>query len=158
MSKKRVFLVRMLVVLVLLVVAGVMLIIGRGHTIYFENRAAEYNGTTAEAPYKIEVFVKGERVAKLYDKERGMSPWMGQDFKMTVEVTEEKGGDASTYTIGLKLPYNMDGIILNIPALLEGLPEDVYLTEFIPTATEEETEEEAPADEFGIGDDMGGDF
>lgn len=158
MSKKRVFLVRMSVVLALLIVAGVMLIIGRGHTIYFENKAVEYNGTTAEAPYKIEVSVKGERVAKLYDKERGMSPWMGQNFKMTVAVTEEKGGDASTYTIGLKLPYNMDGIILNIPALLEGFPEDVYLTEFIPAVPEEPEEEEVPADEFGIGEDMGGDF
>ena len=53
----------------------------------------------------------------------------------------------AVWEINVKLPYNMDGIILNIPALLEELPQDAYLTEFIP-APEEETEEETVTDEM----------
>ena len=147
MNKKRIVLFRILAIVVLLIIAGTMLVIGRGHTIYFDNKAFEYNGTSYENPYKIEVNVKGERVAKLYGGERGMTSWMGQNFKMSLEVTNEKGGESEVWEINVKLPYNMDGIILNIPALLEELPQDAYLTEFIP-APEEETEEETVTDEM----------
>lgn len=47
----------------------------------------------------------------------------------------------------------MDGIILNIPAMFAGLPQEAYLSEFIPTAAEEAMEEdtgEEMVDEFGI--------
>ncbi|MBS6398199.1 MAG: hypothetical protein KH452_13795 [Clostridiales bacterium] len=148
MNKKRTFLIRALAVLVLLVIAGIMLVIGRGHTIYFDNKTMEYNGTTVEALYKVEVTVKGERVAKLYERDRGMAPCMGQSFEMTLEVIEEKGGEASAYDISMAVPYNMDGIVLNIPALLEGLPEEAYQSEFVPVITEEEEEEEIITDEF----------
>jgi len=36
------------------------------------------------------------------------------------------------------LPYSMDGIIINLPAYLAGLPEEAYLTEFIPAPEESE--------------------
>ena len=43
----------------------------------------------------------------------------------------------------------MDGIIINLPALLGGASEDVYRSEFIQTAVEEEEDEEVPSsDEF----------
>ena len=48
----------------------------------------------------------------------------------------------------LTLPYAMDGIILNIPALLNGAPEEVYQSEFIPAPVEEEDEEVILSDEF----------
>ncbi|MCR4891278.1 MAG: hypothetical protein K5989_03725 [Lachnospiraceae bacterium] len=147
---------RILTVLALIAIAGVMFIIGRGHTVYFDSKAVTYEGTTVEAPYKIEVYVKGERVAKLYEGERGMAGWMGQNFNMELEITAEKGGDSVRQAVSMTLPYNMDGIILNIPALLKGLPEQAYLSEFIPAAVEEEATEEVITDEFGITDEPGG--
>lgn len=36
--------------------------------------------------------VGGERVAKLYDKERGSSICIGPDFSMYIFVTQDKGG------------------------------------------------------------------
>ena len=49
----------------------------------------------------------------------------------------------------------MDGIAINLPALLAGLPEEAYLSEFqIVTPEETETEPETSADEFGIGGDI----
>lgn len=155
MNKKKTFLIRILAVVLLIAIAGVMMIIGRGHAIYLDNKDVEYDGTTYEAPYKVEVFVKGESKAKLHANERGAADWMGQNFKMTVEITEKKNGESVTRDLNVKLPYDMDGIILNIPALLEGLPEEAYLDEFIPTPTEEEMgDEEINTDEFGDMGDM----
>ena len=157
MKSKRRLLICLLSVAVLIVIAAAMMVIGRGHTIYVDNRSVEYNGQTYETPYKVTVYVKNEQIAKLYDSERGMSTWICQNFKMTLEVMEEKGGDEVLQTIQLNLPYSMDGIIVNIPAVLAGLPEEAWLTEFIPTPAKEEDEEEVPGegDEFGMTDDMG---
>ncbi len=138
-------------VLLLAVIAYSMTIIGRGHTVYMDSKRLDYNGQTYETPYKVEVYVNDEQVAKLYDKERGMSPWIGQNFSMTLEITQEKGGAEETQEVSLTLPRKMDGIILNLPALLAGLPEDAYLSEFVSApAEEEETGDEEITDEFGM--------
>lgn len=151
MKNKKALLIRVAAVLVLIAIAAVMMVIGRGHTVYFDNKKLEYDGKTYDTPYKVVVFVKGEQVAKLYNGERGMSTWIGQNFKAELEITEVKGGEEVKRTLEVELPYNMDGIILNLPALLAELPEEAYLTEFIATPTEAEMEEEeTPTDEFGI--------
>lgn len=153
MNKKRRFLFRAGTILLLLLIAGLMFIIGRGHTIYFDNKSIEYEGQTYASPYKVVVTVDGEQAAKLYDKERGKSICIGQKFTMHLEITETKGGSEETRTISLDLPYNMDGIVINLPALLAGLPQEVFLTEFI-SAPVEIVDEEPVTDEFGIPDDM----
>lgn len=147
----RALLFRVGAVLLLAVIAYSMTIIGRGHTVYMDSKRLEYNGQTYETPYKVEVYVNDEQVAKLYDKERGMSTWIGQNFSMTLEITQEKGGAEETQEVSLTLPRKMDGIILNLPALLAGLPEDAYLSEFVSApAEEEETGDEGITDEFGM--------
>ncbi|MCR5791448.1 MAG: hypothetical protein K6G83_16315 [Lachnospiraceae bacterium] len=148
MNTKRTFFFRVALILLLVIIAALMFIIGRGHTVYFDNKAIEYNGQSIETPYKIEVTVKDERVAKLYDGERGMTDTMGQSFSMIVEITQEKGGDPVAHAVSLALPYSMDGIILNIPAMMAGLPADAYLTEFIPTPDTETEDEDVVTDEF----------
>ena len=138
--KKRTLFFRLGAIAILLAIAAVMMVIGRGHTVYYDT------------PYKVCVYVGDERVAKLYDKERGMATWIGQNFEMTLEITQEKGGDETTETYQIKLPYNMDGIVINIPGFLAGLDQDAYISQFVPVATEETTteDEELPGDEFGI--------
>lgn len=108
--KKRTLFFRIGAIVILLAIAAVMMVIGRGHTVYFDNKKLEYNGETYDTPYKVCVYVNDERVAKLYDKERGMATWIGQNFEMTLEITQEKGGDETTETYQITLPYNMDGI------------------------------------------------
>lgn len=146
MKNKRRILFRALAILVLVAIAACMMYIGRGHTMYFDNRTLEYGGNTYKTPYKIEVYVDGERVAKLYDRERGMAPNIGPKFSMRLKVTQEKGGDDVTYDVSMPLPYSIDGIIINLPGLLAGLPQEAYISEFIP-APEENVEEEAPVTE-----------
>ena len=132
---------RIVALAVLLLIAVAMFIIGRGHTIYFDNKAPE-NGAEVNVPYNIDVVVNGEKVAKLKAGERGMVSTMGQTFNMQLLVTNEKDGKTSKVQVGLPVPYSMDGVIINLPALLAGKGEDVYLTEFIPTPSAEELEDE----------------
>ncbi len=152
---------RIALIIILIAVCAIMFVIGRGHTVYFDTHEIEVGGQTVKPPYKTEIYVNDERVAKLYEGERGMAKWMGQNFSMIVEITDEKGGESHSSAVSLKLPYNMDGIILNIPAMFAGASQDVYLSEFIPAPEpEEETseeegvegEEENMMDEFGIGE------
>ena len=149
-SKKR-LLIRILAIAVVIGVAVTMFIIGRGHTVYFDNKDLEADGTEYKSYYQIEVFVDDVSVCKLKSGERGMVSTMGQDFTMVLHITPEKDGKKVGSAVTLKLPYNMDGIILNLPAMLGGASEDVYLEEFIPAPVEvEETEDVIVTDEFAM--------
>lgn len=143
MKNKRMILFRVGTILLLLIIAGIMMVIGRGHTVYIDNKSLEYNGQTYETPYRVDVYVDDERVAKLRDDERGMATCIGQKFTMTLVITQEKGGSESTMTVTVPLPYSMDGIAINLPAYIAGLPQEAYLSEFqpAPDIVEEETEE-----------------
>lgn len=147
MNKRR-LLFRVGAVAILLAIAACMMVIGRGHTVYVDNKTLEYNGKTYKTPYRINVYINGERIAKLSTRERGMTTNIGQSFKMTLGVIQEKGNDEQMIDVSLKLPYNMDGIIINIPGYLANLPEDAWLSEFISTPTEAEMQdEEIPTEE-----------
>ena len=150
MSKKRTLLFRLGAVLLLLVIAACMMVIGRGHTVYLDNKTLEYEGNTYKAPYKITVFVRGEQVAKLYAKERGSATNIGQNYAMTLRVMQEKGGDEVEYSFQMKLPYKLDGVVVNLPGLLANLPQEAIQSEFVPIVTEASSaDEEVPGgDEF----------
>ena len=146
MKNTKQLLVRAAFVAVLIAIGAVMMVIGRGHTVYFDNKTLEYNGASYAAPYKVVVYVKGEQIAKLYARERGMTTHVGQSFGMALGVTQEKGGDEQIIEVSQKLPYGMDGVIINIPGYLAGLPEEAYISEFIAVPTAEELQEETPAE------------
>ena len=153
MKNKRKIIFRAAALAIVLAVAAAMFVIGRGHTVYFDNKTCEYNGQSVEAFYKVNVTVKGEKAAKLSAGDRGMAEIMGQTITMTLEITDEKGGTPHAHKVSMGIPYKMDGIILNIPALMAGLPEEAYMSEFVITAPEEDEEdEEINTDEFNMGD------
>lgn len=150
---KRSLIVKICTVVVILGIAACMFVIGRGHTVYFDAKSIDYNGETLKPGYRTAIFVNDERVARLEDGDRGMATCIGQNFKFRVEVTPEKGAEAVPYEFSLKLPYNMDGIVLNMPALIAGAPESVYLSEFVSLSVESSpAEEEIVTDEFALGD------
>ena len=154
MKNKRALFFRIGAILVLIAICAVMMIVGRGHTVYLDNKPMEYNGKTYESPYKISIYVDDEQVAKLYEGERGQATNIGQHFEMTLKIMQSKGGDETTDTYQVKLPYNMDGIIVNIPGFLAGLPEEAYISEFVSAIPDPEpADEEIPSgDEFSMGD------
>ncbi len=153
MNKTRRLLFRVGTLLVLIAIAACMMVIGRGHTVYFDNKKLEYEGTTYDPPYKVTVYVGGEQVAKLNAKERGMASTIGQDFEMELKIMQVKGGDETRETYRIKLPRNLDGIVVNLPAYLAGLPQEVWMSEFVPLTPQETVEEEVPGgDEFDMED------
>ena len=154
MNKTRRLLFQIGSVLILPAIAACMMVIGRGHTVYFDNKKLEYEGTTYEPPYKVTVYVGGEQVAKLNAKERGMATTIGQDFEMELKIMEVKGGDETRETYRFKLPRNLDGIVVNLPGYLAGLPEEAWMSEFVPIVTESSAEEEEVpgGDEFEMED------
>ena len=99
-----------------------MMVIGRGHTVYIDNKSIDYNGQTYTTPYKVVVYVDGEQVAKLRDKERGINlpAYLAglpeeaylSEFQVAPEVVEEESESSSD-----EIP--VDGI----PA--EGIPSDI---------------------------------
>ncbi len=157
MKSKRRILFSLLMVLILAAVSACMLVIGRGHTLYFDNKTLEgYEGQDYKAYERVVVTVKGKEVAKLNKRERDMTTWIGQNFKMTLAVTEKKGDEPVVQEISLKLPYSVDGIVINLPALLAGLPEEAWFSEFVPAAAEKDPEDENPdGDSFGLDGELG---
>lgn len=150
MKNKRRFFFRLGAIVLLVAIAACMMVIGRGHTVYIDNKTLEYEGETYNAFYRATVYVNGERLSKLQPKERTSATNIGQSFSMSLELIEEKGQDAKTVDISLKLPYNMDGIIVNIPGYMAGLPEEAWLSEFVSTPSEAELQEEAPTEEEDV--------
>ena len=155
MKDKRRLLFRVAAIVIILAIAAVMFVIGRGHTLYFDNKETAYNGQTVEPFYKVVVTVGDQKPAKLSKGDRGMGEVMGQKLSMTVEITDEEGASPHAHKVNMSVPYNMDGIMINVPALMQGLPQDAYMSEFIiETPDTGSTDEEIVTDEFDMGGDM----
>ena len=155
--KGKTLVIRLIALVVVVAVAAAMMVIGRGHTIYLDNKTIEdYQGQEYKAYERVVVTVKGEEVAKLDKRDRGMSVWIGQNFEMTLEITEKKGDEPVVKEVSVKLPYSVDGIVINLPAYLAGLPEEAWYSEFVPMVKEEPDEEEPSiGDDFGLEGDLG---
>ena len=65
-NKRRLFF-RLIAVLLLVVIAVAMFIVGRGHTVYVDNKTIEANGETYKAFNRVNVFVNGERGVGLFE-------------------------------------------------------------------------------------------
>ena len=151
MKNRRRFFFRLGAIVLLAAIAACMMVIGRGHTVYIDNKSLEYEGETYAPYYRATVYVNGERVSKLQPKERASATNIGQSFSMTLELIKEKGGETETVDIAIKLPYSMDGIIVNIPGYMAGLPQDAWMSEFVSTPTAAEMQdEEIPTEEEDV--------
>lgn len=142
---------KILTVVAILILAAVMMIIGRGHTIYLDNKALD--NPSYSAYYRTDVDVKNNEVQKLSARERGSATFMGQSVKVTVTYMETKNSQKQTETFKIKVPYGWDGIIINLPALIHGEPKSVYMSQFIETPVETSSAEEVVVtDEFVVSD------
>ena len=127
-------------------------IIGRGHTLYLDNKTSEVNPAYT-ALYRADITVKGNEVQKLNARERGAATLTGQTAVLDISYIENRSGERKEARYKIKLPYNLDGIVINIPALMAGASADVYMSEFVSLATESNPAEESVViDEFS---DMG---
>ncbi len=154
MDKRRKWIFRGCALLAVLLLAGCMFIVGRGHTVYIDNKTLEYNGETYSALQRVEVYQGEERLSRLAKRERAMATNIGQSFEMRLINTVNKGDEPTETVVKLALPYGWDGIVVNVPGYLAGLPQEAWMTQFIPAPEQvsEEEEEEAIGDEIPMGD------
>ena len=154
MNNKRKWIIRGCALLVILAIAALMFLVGRGHTVYIDNKTLEFNGQTAEAYQRVEVWVGGERLSKLGKRERTMSTVIGSNFEMKLINTVNKGDEPTEEIVMISLPYGWDGIVVNVPGYLAGLPQEAWMTEFIaePEPVTAEDEEITTEDEIPMGD------
>ena len=94
MKNKNIFY-KLLLIIILVLVCFIMIYIGRGHTLYFDNKSLtledDVAGSELNAPYRVKVFIKGKEVANLNDGDRGMAIWIGPKAHIDLEITKEKG-------------------------------------------------------------------
>lgn len=147
MNNKRKWIFRSCTLLVVLLIAALMFVVGRGHTVYIDNKTLEYNGETYNALQKVEVWVNGERLSKLSKRDRTMTTTIGNNFQMKLINTVNKGDEPTEVKVNLSLPYGWDGILVNIPGYLANLPQEAWMTEFIIEPTPPEEGEEEPGED-----------
>lgn len=153
MKNKNIFY-KLLLIIVLVLVCFIMIYIGRGHTLYFDNKSLtledDVAGSELNAPYRVKVFIKGKEVANLNDGDRGMAIWIGPKAHIDLEITKEKGGNKENKSFDVKLPREFDGVVINLVGLMNDIPYDSYISEFVPlVSTETTTEEEIVIDDIG---------
>lgn len=144
-------------ILLLVAVAVLMIFIGRKHIVYLDNKALDYDGGRVNALYKIEFINNQGETKKLYQRERGETSIMGQTKTITLVVTETKGGEEVEHKIKLSIPFSKDAVVVNVPALLAGLDQSIWMTDFVSLATVSDSsadEEVVLGDDYGIGSDI----
>lgn len=135
-------------VAILATISIICLIFGRGHTIYLDNKSIE--GTEYTSYASVDIIYKGEKVVNLEKAERGSITLTGQKLNVQLVAKKTNSAAAQTVDISIDLPYDLDGIVINIPAYLAGADADTYMSEFVSTRVEEDTSEDVQLDEFGM--------
>ena len=133
--KNRRMLYRCLLTIVLVAMCFLMIYIGRGHTLYFDNKEMDVSGNLIEAPYRVKIYIKGKEVANLNAGDRGMGIWIGPKAHLDFEITDVKGGDKRNISYNVPLPREYDGVVINLIGLMNNAPYDAYISEFVPLAT-----------------------
>lgn len=139
----------------LLIIAIIMLFIGRKHIVYVDNKTFENDGISYSAMYKVEVSARDNDNKKLYARERGELVIKGQSVTLHLTITQTKGGSEESLDYKLRVPFGKDAVVINIPALLAGLPQDVWMTDFVSLVqTSSEADTVVLTDDFGLGNDL----
>ncbi len=140
----------------LLIIAIIMLFIGRKHIVYVDNKTFESDGKSYSAMYKVVVSSRNNGNKKLYARERTELVMQGQSTTLHLTVTKTKAGAEESIDYKLHVPFSKDAVVINIPALLAGLSQDVWMTDFVSLATTSSSEANTVdlSDDFGFGEDL----
>lgn len=145
---------QLVAVILILVLAVVMFVIGRQHTVLLDNKTIEHDGKSYPAFSIVEVKINKEDSIELAARDRDKADVMGQRHKITVTYTD-KFFEEHEVVKKFKVPIGYDMVLISIPALVADLGQSIWLQQFIPpTAAVAPVVEELPVeDDLGI--DMG---
>lgn len=123
-----------LVAIVLVLILGVvMYIVGKQHTILLDNKTLEAGGKTYQAFSIVEVEVNRGELLELAARDRDKAEVMGQKNRITVVYTDKSFGEHKLVT-DFSVPLEQDMVLVNIPALVGGADESVWMQPYeVPT-------------------------
>ena len=147
MNKVRKILFTIGLVAILVAISITCLIVGRGHTVYIDNKKTD----NYDAYEYIEVFYKGEKVTTLAKNERTVVSCIGQNLDLDLIVTKKRNSMDEEIKVSIKLPYSLDNITLSLNTYLENPEDPDCLTEFVSLIDMAQADEEIDLS----GDDMG---
>jgi hypothetical protein len=123
------------VVILLLLLAVLMFIVGKMHTVLLDNKTIEADGITYAAFSVVEVEVNKKGLLELAARDRDMAEVMGQRHKISVIYTD-KNFEEHKIVKKFKVPLGDDMVLISIPALVGGADQEIWLQKFIaPTAS-----------------------
>ncbi len=127
------FYVRLGVIVVVILLAVFLYHYGKQHTIYVDNRTTEIDGVSYKALEWAEVSVDGMEAEEYSPRTRREATVTRQ--KHTIHVLyEDEDFNQFEIEAEFSVPLNENQVVLSLPALVAGLGEDKYITEFIPMA------------------------
>jgi len=149
MKKARRIIFSIALIALLIGISVLCFIIGRGHTVYLDNKEL---GNYKAYQY-IDISYKGESVSVLGKEERTVISVIGQKCKLDLIITEKRNSMDEEKTVTIELPYDMNDIVINLNAYLQGASEEEYLTKFVslmPTQESSGEGEDVSIDEFEV--------
>jgi hypothetical protein len=128
----------------LVVLSCFLFYIGKGHTIYIDTNALTVDGKEYKSAETIEVSIDGKEAESMGRAERTMTLVGGPGHTITIEVVS---GDERKVEQRFTLPTFMDSALVSVPAILAGLPEQHWVSAFVPASAEEASAEQMQHDE-----------
>ncbi len=127
------FYVRLGLIVLVILLAVFLYHFGMQHTIYVDNRTIEIDGESYRALDWAMVSVDGSESQEYSPRTRREEVVMRQKHTIHV-VYEDDDFNEVEFDASFTLPVNEKQIVLSLPALLAGLDQSQYLTEFVPMA------------------------
>ncbi len=127
------FYVRLGVIVIVVLLAVFLYHFGKQHTVYVDNRTIEIDGESYKALDWAEVSIDGRDSQEYSPRTRREE--IVQRQKHTIHVIyEDEDFNQFEVEAEFSIPLNDTQVVLSLPALVAGLSEDQYITEFIPMA------------------------
>lgn len=150
----RIFLMRLIAIVVVLLFAMVLFFIGKQHTVLLDNKTITVNGEEIKALKMVEVQVNKLEALEFVPRDRDKVEVTRQKHTITISYTDEKWEEISI-TRKFTLPLMEEMVIISIPTLAANpdAPQSVWLEKYeLPTYAVQA----APEDEVVVTDDLAG--
>lgn len=137
--KNKYFWIRFSAILVLILLAVLLLLIGKQHQFIIDANAYENNGETFNAPSITSVKIDKRPALEIPRRTRLEIFSTGENHKIVVEY------NGKTIKKKFSVPFSMNQVLISIPALIAGKDESEWLKPFISN-TQLQVEEEKTED------------
>lgn len=112
---KQTVIARSIIIVLYLLLAVVMFVTGRTHTVLIDNKGAEDG--SFKAIKEMEISVNGQKPVEFFRNDRDKFTVQGQTLQVAVDYLD--GSEIETYK--LHIPLAEDAVIVSIPKLVEGI-------------------------------------